>query len=37
MRRLLGEPEPGDALCPMKITLMDLENPPVWWGMRFRP
>lgn len=30
MRRLLGEPEPGDLIYQMKITLQGVENPPVW-------
>jgi hypothetical protein len=30
MRRLLGEPEPGDPIYQVKVTLMGVENPPVW-------
>lgn len=30
MRRLLGEPSPGDPVHQVKITLMEIENPPVW-------
>jgi hypothetical protein len=30
MRRLLGEPAPGDPVYRVKITLMEVENPPVW-------
>jgi hypothetical protein len=30
MRRLLGEPEPGDPIYQVKITLLGVENPPVW-------
>jgi Plasmid pRiA4b ORF-3-like protein len=30
MRRLLGEPAPGDPIYRVKITLMEVENPPVW-------
>lgn len=30
MRRKLGEPVPGDPVYQVKITLLDIENPPVW-------
>ena len=30
MRRLLGEPEPGSPVYQVKITLLEIENPPVW-------
>jgi hypothetical protein len=30
MRRLLGEPALGDPIYQVKITLMGVENPPVW-------
>lgn len=30
MRRLLGEPTPGDAIYQMKITLTAVASPPVW-------
>lgn len=30
MRRLLDEPEPGDPVYQVKITLLGVENPPVW-------
>ena len=30
MRRLLGEPEPGDPVYQVKITLQGVEKPPVW-------
>jgi hypothetical protein len=30
MRRLLGEPAPGDLIYQVKVTLMGVENPPVW-------
>jgi hypothetical protein len=30
IRRLLGEPEPGEPIYQMKITLTGVENPPVW-------
>jgi len=30
MRRLLGAPEPGDPVYQVKITLLEVENPPVW-------
>jgi hypothetical protein len=30
VRRLLGEPEPGDPVYQVKITLLGVENPPVW-------
>ena len=30
MRRLLGEPAPGDPVYQVKITLMGVENPLVW-------
>jgi hypothetical protein len=30
MRRLLGEPAPGDPIYQVKITLIGVENPPVW-------
>jgi hypothetical protein len=30
VRRLLGEPEPGDPIFQVKITLVEVESPPVW-------
>lgn len=30
MRRMLGEPEPGEPIYRAKITLLGVENPPVW-------
>jgi pRiA4b ORF-3-like protein len=30
MRRLLGEPEPGEPIYQVKIILMGAEDPPVW-------
>lgn len=30
MRRLLGEPEPGDPIYQVKITLLEIEGLPVW-------
>jgi hypothetical protein len=30
MRRLLGEPEAGDPIYQVKITLSEVENSPVW-------
>ncbi|MGH3623532.1 MAG: plasmid pRiA4b ORF-3 family protein, partial [Sciscionella sp.] len=30
VRRLLGEPEPGEPIYQVKIILMGVENPPVW-------
>jgi hypothetical protein len=30
MRRLLGELAPGDPIYQVKVTLMGVENPPVW-------
>jgi hypothetical protein len=34
VRRLLGEPEPGDPVYQVKITLLGVENPPVWRRVR---
>ncbi|WP_410624952.1 plasmid pRiA4b ORF-3 family protein [Amycolatopsis sp. cmx-8-4] len=30
IRRPLGEPEPGDPIYQVKVTLMGVANPPVW-------
>lgn len=30
MRRLLDEPEPGDPVYQLKITLVEADGPPVW-------
>ena len=30
VRRLLGEPEPGDPVYQLKITLVEQDAPPVW-------
>lgn len=30
MRRLLDEPEPGDPVYQLKITLVEADEPPVW-------
>jgi pRiA4b ORF-3-like protein len=30
VRRLFGEPEPGEPVYQVKITLIGVENPPVW-------
>ncbi len=30
MRRVIGEPEPGDAILQIKMTLLGVSKPPVW-------